>query len=192
MGIPEFIRAIPIREDDGFSQYMAIDDVMGLMSLVQLGVLEVHTWGSASEDPEHPDLLVIDLDPDPAVSWGSRGRSGAVWCATRFGDLGLESFVKTTGGKGLHVCVPVAPRLDWNGAKQLCKRFAELIVRSDPSNSYVATISKQSAQRKNLRRLPPQWSRRDVHCAVLDARAAGSAGCNAARLERAGRGARPP
>jgi bifunctional non-homologous end joining protein LigD len=145
-GTPEFVREIPIREDDGVAQYMAIDDVMGLMALVQLGVLEIHTWGASREDVEHPDLLVIDLDPDPAVSW-ERVTLAARLVRDRFEALGLESFVKTTGGKGLHICAPVAARLDWAGAKELCKRFAELIVHSDPK-SFVATISKSKRRGK--------------------------------------------
>jgi bifunctional non-homologous end joining protein LigD len=145
-GVPEFIRAISIREDEGAGDYMVIDDVMGLISLVQLGVLEIHTWGSSSEDVEHPDLLVIDLDPDPTVGW-SRVVEAARLVRDHFLELGLESFVKTTGGKGLHVCAPVAPRLDWTAAKELCKRFAESIVRSDPK-SFVATISKSKRRGK--------------------------------------------
>jgi bifunctional non-homologous end joining protein LigD len=125
---------------------MVIDDVMGLMSLVQLGVLEIHTWGSTSEDVEHPDLLVIDLDPDPAVSF-TRVVDAARLVRDRFDEMGLSSFVKTTGGKGLHVCVPVTPRLDWTAAKELCRRFAELIVRSDPKG-FVATMSKSKRHGK--------------------------------------------
>jgi len=146
IGTPEFVRAVPIREGDGSGQYMAIDDVMGLMALVQLGVLEVHTWGSTTDDVEHPNLLVIDLDPDQAVSW-SRVVQAARLVRDRLEDFGLESFVKTTGGKGLHVCVPVAPQLGWDAAKQFCKLFAESIVQSDPK-SFVATSSKRARRGK--------------------------------------------
>jgi bifunctional non-homologous end joining protein LigD len=140
-GTPESIRSIPIGEDAGEKDYMAIDDGVGLLSLVQLGVLEIHTWGASSEDPEHPDLIVIDLDPDVGVAFGAV-IDAARLVRERFEALGLESFVKTTGGKGLHVCVPVLPDLEWDAVKDFCKRFAERIVADDPGH-FVATMSKQ-------------------------------------------------
>jgi bifunctional non-homologous end joining protein LigD len=140
-GMPESIRSVPIRERTGDESYMAIDDGIGLLSLVQMGVLEIHTWGASSEDPEHPDLIVIDLDPDPSVRF-ARVIDAAKLVRDRFDQLGLESFVKTTGGKGLHVCVPLTPRLDWDTIKEFCRRFAEQIVEADPDH-FVATMSKQ-------------------------------------------------
>ena len=142
--LPDGVRPIPIADKDGQAQYTAIDDVVGLLGLVQMGVLEIHTWGAHADNPEKPDLLVFDLDPDPELSW-AKVVDAAKLLRARLEALDLQSFVKTTGGKGLHVCVPVARRLDWDRAKEFCRRFSERIVREDPDH-YVATMSK--ARRK--------------------------------------------
>jgi len=138
--LPTAIRAIPIDDEGETLQYMAIDDQAGLLSLVQMSVVEIHTWGAHADDPEKPDLLVFDLDPDPAVKWAN-----VIGCAEltkkRLFELGLESYVKTTGGKGLHVCVPIARRVSWDEAKEFCRAFTELVVRLNPQ-AYVATMSK--------------------------------------------------
>jgi bifunctional non-homologous end joining protein LigD len=142
--LPEAIRAIPIDDDGATVQYMAIDGQAGLLNLVQMSVLEIHTWGAHADDPEKPDFLVFDLDPDEAVKW-----TDVITCARLLRDglgrLGLESYVKTTGGKGLHVCLPIARRVSWDDAKEFCRQFTELIVRVKP-DAYVATMSK--AQRR--------------------------------------------
>jgi bifunctional non-homologous end joining protein LigD len=138
------LRAIDIREKEGKAPYSVIDDEQGLFGLVQLGALEIHTWGSRADDFEHPDILVFDLDPDPAVSYE------AVIAAARslrqvFAQANLETFVKTTGGKGLHVCVPIVPDLQWDQVKDFTGRIAQAMAESSPE-LYVATQSK--ARRK--------------------------------------------
>jgi bifunctional non-homologous end joining protein LigD len=142
--LPPAIRAIPIDDEGTPAEYMAIDDEAGLLSLVQMSVLEIHTWGAHADDPEKPDFLVFDLDPDDAVKW-----SAVIACARLLRDaltqLGLESYVKTTGGKGLHVCVPIVRRVSWDEAKEFCRALTELLVRLNPT-AYVATMSK--AQRR--------------------------------------------
>jgi bifunctional non-homologous end joining protein LigD len=142
--LPKSIRAIPIDDEGTPAEYMAIDDQAGLLSLAQMSVLEIHTWGAHADDPEKPDFLVFDLDPDAAVKW-----EAVIACARLLRDglaqLGLESYVKTTGGKGLHVAVPIARGVSWDEAKEFCRGLTELIVRLKP-NAYVATMSK--AQRK--------------------------------------------
>jgi bifunctional non-homologous end joining protein LigD len=134
------IRAIPIHDEDAPAEYMAIDEQTGLLSLVQMSVVEIHTWGAHADDPEKPDFLVFDLDPDAAVKWPA-----VIACAgllrNALSQLGLESYVKTTGGKGLHVCVPIARRISWDEAKEFCRALTELLVRLNPS-LYVATMSK--------------------------------------------------
>jgi bifunctional non-homologous end joining protein LigD len=138
------IRAIPIADEDGPAEYMAIDGVEGLLSLAQMSTLEIHTWGAHADDPEKPDFLVFDLDPDDAVPW-----KDVITCAQLLrkglAELGLESYVKTTGGKGLHVCFPIVRRVSWDEAKEFCRAFTEIVVRVNP-NGYVATMSK--ARRK--------------------------------------------
>lgn len=134
------LRSVPIREKEGKADYAAIDDAVGLFGLVQLGVLEVHTSGAMADDFEHPNLLVFDLDPDPTV-----GYAEVVRCALRlrelFASASLESFVKTTGGKGLHVCVPIEPTLEWSEAKAFTQNIAKALVKESPQR-YVATQSK--------------------------------------------------
>jgi bifunctional non-homologous end joining protein LigD len=136
----EGIRPIPIDDEGTPEEYMAIDDRTGLLSLTQMSVLEIHTWGAHADDPEKPDFLVFDLDPDDAVKWDA-----VITCARLLRDalaqLSLESYVKTTGGKGLHVCVPITRRLSWDEAKEFCRALTELLVRLNP-NAYVATMSK--------------------------------------------------
>jgi len=138
--LPPSIHAIPIEEDGKVDQYMAIDGQDGLLSLTQMSALEIHTWGAHADDLEKPDFLVFDLDPDPAVKWGD-----VIACAKLLrkglAELALESYVKTTGGKGLHVCLPIARRVSWEDAKEFCRAFAEMVARLKP-DAYVATMSK--------------------------------------------------
>jgi len=138
--LPAGIRAVPIDEDGARTEYMAIDDPWGLVGLAQMSVLEIHTWGAHADDPDRPDLLVFDLDPDPKVKW-TAVITGAQLLREALGHLGLESYVKTTGGKGLHVCVPIARRIAWEEAKDFCRALTELVVKVDPT-AYVATMSK--------------------------------------------------
>jgi bifunctional non-homologous end joining protein LigD len=139
-GTPDGIRSVAIREKDGKAPYSVIDDEQGLFGLVQLGSLEIHTWGSRADDFEHPDLLVFDLDPDPALDF-SAVVEAAVLLRRTFEAAKLESFVKTTGGKGLHVCVPIVPDLDWTTIKEFSSRVAEGLAQNDPKR-YVATATK--------------------------------------------------
>ncbi|MGC4089055.1 MAG: DNA ligase D [Polyangiaceae bacterium] len=145
-GLPQGLRSVTIRESEGKAPYLVLDDVMGLLALVQLGALEIHTWGSRADDLERPDQLVFDLDPDTVTPF-----SEVVACALRlrdlFNDARLESFVKTTGGKGLHVCVPIAPDHEWPVIKAFCKSLVDALVGEAP-DKYVATQSKSKRRGK--------------------------------------------
>jgi bifunctional non-homologous end joining protein LigD len=145
-GTPEGVRSVPLAEKSGTEPYSVIDDSRGLFGLVQLGALEIHTWGSHVTDPEHPDLVVFDLDPDPSVEFG-RVCDAALELRALFGATGLESFVKTTGGKGLHVCLPIAPALAWEQVSDFSRRVAEALVKQAPDR-YVATVSKAKRRGK--------------------------------------------
>lgn len=136
---PEAIRRVPIQEEDGVATYVAIDSTAGLLSLVQMGVLEFHVWGSHMETLEYPDQVVFDLDPDPDLPF-VKVIEGARLLRSVLEDLGLQSFVKTTGGKGLHVVVPVMPSYRWDEVKPVTKAIAEAVVRADPS-AFVANMS---------------------------------------------------
>jgi len=145
-GTPEGVRSVPLAEKNGTEPYSVVDDVRGLFGLVQLGALEIHTWGSHAADPDQPDLVVFDLDPDPSVEFGR-----VCDCARELRDIftsaHLESFVKTTGGKGLHVCVPITPEFAWEQVSDFSRRIAEALVRQAPER-YVATASKAKRRGK--------------------------------------------
>lgn len=143
---PEALRSIPIAEKEGRKLYGVIDDVAGLIALVQIGTLEIHVWGCREDKLEKPDMMVFDLDPSPEVPWEKTARA-AFLLRDRLLELGLESFLKTTGGKGLHVTVPLTPRLEWNEIKEFSRKVAESIVRESP-HEYLATMSKEKRKGK--------------------------------------------
>ena len=123
-GASNHLRQVNISENGTADFHAAIDDVGGLISLVQMGVLEIHVWGSRAGQLEKPDRLVFDLDPDPSVDW-PQVINAARSVRLLLEELGLASFLKTTGGKGLHLVVPVQPRTDWDDAKAFCRAVAE-------------------------------------------------------------------
>jgi bifunctional non-homologous end joining protein LigD len=137
-GLGEGIR----RVDTGDGEPMlAIDNLAGLIGLVQSGVVEIHPWGSTVKRMEEPDRLIFDLDPGEDVAWDAV-IDGAREVRERLQQLGLESFVKTSGGKGLHVVVPITPSIGWDEAKAFTASVAEAMSKDDPSR-YVATMSKR-------------------------------------------------
>ena len=125
---------------DGSSEYAAVADARGLAALVQMGALEVHIWGALASDAAHPDRLVFDLDPAPELSFKDVV-AGAHAIRALLQEYKLKSWVKTTGGKGLHVTVPIDPKQDWDTVKAFCRGVAEELARRDPER-YVATMSK--------------------------------------------------
>jgi bifunctional non-homologous end joining protein LigD len=139
-GTPENLRRVPIKEQGAVRDYVAVDDLAGLVSLVQMGVLEIHAWGSRIDRLDQPDRVVFDLDPGPGVDW-SRVVDAACEVRQFLIDLGLTSFVKTTGGKGLHLVVPIVRRAEWPEIKQFCRAVALSIVTAAPKQ-YTATLSK--------------------------------------------------
>jgi bifunctional non-homologous end joining protein LigD len=91
---------------------VAVDDLIGLLGLVQAGVVEIHPWGSTVGHLGQPDLLIFDLDLGENVPW-TAVIEAAHDVRNKLATLGLQSFVKTSGGKGLHVVVPVQSEADW-------------------------------------------------------------------------------
>ena len=142
--LAEGLIRVQVPSSDGSSEYAAVADARGLSALVQMGALEVHVWGALASDPEHPDRLVFDLDPAPDVDF-QETMAGARTLRELLEELGLQSWVKTTGGKGLHVTVPIVPRAGWDEIKAFCRRVAEALARREPER-YIATMSK--AKRK--------------------------------------------
>jgi bifunctional non-homologous end joining protein LigD len=142
------VHAVPIREKGigSLEDYVYIDDVAGLLDLVQMNVLELHPWGSRVEDVEHPDRLVFDLDPGEGVKWPAI-KAAARDIRARLEEIGMQGFLRLSGGKGLHVVVPIAPGPSWSEAKAFCEAFADALATQAP-DKYVATASK--AKRKGV------------------------------------------
>ena len=118
----------------------------GLIGLAQLGTLEIHIWGCRADKVERPDFMVFDLDPDVGLGW-DKVALAAFDVRKRLRERGLESWVKTTGGKGLHVCVPVQRKLDWDDFKQWSKDFAEQLEKDSPK-LYTSNMAKSARRGK--------------------------------------------
>jgi bifunctional non-homologous end joining protein LigD len=131
------------RVDTGDEKPMvAIGDVTGLLSLVQAGVVEIHPWGSSIDNLEQPDRLIFDLDPGENVPW-TAVIDAAHDVRDRLAALGLQSFVKTSGEKGLHIVVPIHPEAGWEETKNFAKTIAETMAKERPDR-YVAVASKRA------------------------------------------------
>ena len=144
--IPATVGRVEIPEENGSSWYMVADDLPALIGLVQMGVLELHTWGAKRDQLERPDRMILDLDPDPAVEW-PLVIEGAQLLRTLLEELGLSSFVKTTGGKGLHVVVPLQRAHTWDEVRAFSKAVANHLVRAIPDR-FLANMSKQKRKGK--------------------------------------------
>lgn len=141
---PHDIYNILIQEKTGKDNYIYIKDQAGLLALPQMGVLEIHPWGSNNKNIELPDMIIFDFDPAPDVSW--KKVVTAAFAAKEYLDkLKLKSFVRTTGGKGLHVVIPIKPKYDWDTIKQFSRAFVDYLVEQHPTE-YVANMNK--AKRK--------------------------------------------
>ncbi len=146
VGSPANLRQIPIKEKLKTGNYLLVDDAPGLISLAQVSALELHAWGSREDKLELPDRLIFDLDPAPDVPWGQVIDS-AKQVKQFLEELGLRSFVKTTGGKGLHLVVPIERRHDWDEAKAFCKQVAESIETAAPGR-YTSNMSKAARPKR--------------------------------------------
>ena len=135
------VETVRLKEESGSGDYLVVNDAAAAMELVQFNALEFHPWGAHADAPDIADRIVFDLDPGEGVSWPE-----IVAAARQVRDLlvqlGLQSFVRTTGGKGLHVVVPLAPGSDWKLVKPFAHAFAQGMVEMDPLK-YVATSTKK-------------------------------------------------
>ncbi|HEX7753143.1 MAG TPA: DNA ligase D [Novosphingobium sp.] len=139
------VRHVPITEKDGGAEdYIYIDNADGLLACVQMGTIEFHVWGSRASDVERPDRMIFDLDPDEDLGFAEVKRA-ARGIRARLADIGLVSFAMLSGGKGVHVVVPLNPGHDWDTHKDFARRFAEALSLAEPER-FVATMSK--AKRK--------------------------------------------
>jgi bifunctional non-homologous end joining protein LigD len=139
------IERVPVALGGG-GVYAAASSAGAVVALVQMGVIELHVWGSTTRDLSRPDRMIFDLDPDIAVPW-REVMAAAHLVRERLEDLGLESFVKTTGGKGLHVVVPLARRHDWDEMKAFSRALADAIANDDPRRFTVKAAKRERARR---------------------------------------------
>jgi bifunctional non-homologous end joining protein LigD len=122
---------IAIREESEMGDYVYARALSDLLALVQHDVLELHAWSCRVDNIEHPDMLVFDLDPAPEVAWSEVLRT-AHELRERLNGLGLTAFPRTTGGKGLHLVVPLQPSADWDTAKNFARAVAERHAKDEP------------------------------------------------------------
>jgi bifunctional non-homologous end joining protein LigD len=147
MGLPPGIGSVPVPnlKHGGVEKYLTLNSPEGLLGMAQLGVLEIHPWGSKNDDLERPDRIIFDMDPDEAIDWKTLAGTAKTF-RSLLEDLGLESFLKTTGGKGLHVVVPIRPENEWPVVKEFAHNIVLGMERKNPG-LYVTKMTK--ALRKN-------------------------------------------
>ena len=167
-GWPDAFKPIRIREKSGSDEYMYIEDEAGLVAAAQMSVVELHILDSLADDVEHPDRLVFDLDPDEEIPF-KQVIAAAHDMRKRLAKLGLKSFPMVTGGKGIHVVVPLKRGHSWDEHRDFAEALARLMAEEDPDR-YIAVMSKAKRARKDLHRLPAQPARLDRDRAVLVAR----------------------
>jgi bifunctional non-homologous end joining protein LigD len=145
-GLPDALKRmdIPKKDGNGSEEYLYVTGTAGLVAAAQMGVLELHIWGSRIDDVERPERIVFDLDPDPSVGFDTV-KAAADGMRQVLDALGLASFPLLTGGKGVHVVVPIQRRHEWPTVKAFARAFAERFAENEPER-YVATASK--AKRK--------------------------------------------
>ena len=144
-GMPKAIHDGQLEKMSGKeSRILWVDDLAGLIGGVQMNVLEFHVWGSLRQQPDLPHRMIFDIDPDEGLGF-SDVKQAALDIRGVLEALGLQSWPLLSGGKGVHVVVPLVPEADWEEVKSFCQDFAELLARTDPSR-FVANMSK--AKRK--------------------------------------------
>ena len=145
---PPALRRVSIQEKTKTGDYLIADTIDAVVALVQMDVLEIHTWNTRAENVERPDRIVFDIDPGARVPWRQ-----VIECARLVRQMletvGLASFPKTTGGKGLHVVVPLDARTDWSECLAFSRALADAIERHDPAR-YTTAFAKSGRERKIL------------------------------------------
>jgi bifunctional non-homologous end joining protein LigD len=143
------LRRVRIQEKTKLGEYLIADDLPAIVGLVQTGILEIHTWNSSFDaDIERPNRLVIDLDPGDAVPWGEV-IAAARTVRQALAALDLDAFPKTTGGRGLHVVVPLVPHARWSDCLAFSRTLCEAIERSAPG-TFTTRFAKAGRNRRIL------------------------------------------
>jgi bifunctional non-homologous end joining protein LigD len=145
---PKAIRRVKIQEKTKVGEYMVVDTLEGLISLAQMNVLEIHTWNSTVDRVEQPDRIVLDLDPGEHVSW-PQVIAAARQVRKILMSVGLHAWLKTTGGRGLHLVVPIVPSRDWSECLEFARAIASVMVEHD-AELYTTDFRKAGRERKIL------------------------------------------
>jgi bifunctional non-homologous end joining protein LigD len=145
---PSALRRVSIKEKTKLGEYLIADDIAGVVGLAQMGVLEIHTWNSIFDEVERPNRIVFDLDPGEDVEWPSVVRAARMVRDT-LAALQLRSWVKTTGGRGLHIVVPLTPHADWSQCLEFSRTLSERFERAHPA-LYTTAFSRTGRERKIL------------------------------------------
>jgi bifunctional non-homologous end joining protein LigD len=130
-GMASHVHAIKIAGRGDGKPFIFIDDAEGLVSLVQMGTIELHAWNSPASNAKKPDRLIFDLDPADDIKWEAV-KDAARDVRDALKKLGLVAFLKTTGGKGLHVVVPFTPGPSWADTKRFARAFSDTLAKAEP------------------------------------------------------------
>ena len=145
---PGVLRRVRIQEKTKIGEYLAAVNIEGIIALAQMGVVEIHTWNSTSTDIERPNRLVWDLDPGPKVKWPAVV-AAAIAVRDLLETLGLQSWTKTTGGRGIHVVMPITPHRNWDECLVFARAVADALTATDPSR-YTTRFPKEGRESKIL------------------------------------------
>jgi len=130
-GLPPGVETIELADEKERAAFITITEPRGYLGLTQFGAVEFHLWGCHVDDPEHPDRLVLDLDPDEALPW-ARVCDGAEVLRERLEAMGMRPFLRTTGGKGLHLVMAMAPGQSWPLVKGFAEAFSKAMAGDAP------------------------------------------------------------
>jgi bifunctional non-homologous end joining protein LigD len=147
------VRSVRLRDSSGLQQYLCIDDAPGLLELVQMNTLEFHAWGARARTTTRADRIVFDLDPHADVAWPDIA-AAALIVRDHLATLGLAAFLRTSGGKGLHVVVPLRPAVPWLRVRRFARAVADALAAVHPAR-FVATAGEE----KRVGRIFIDWLR---------------------------------
>jgi len=142
---PAHVRVVQIQEQTKVGDYMVVDDPTALIALAQRNIIEFHTWNAPTSHVERPDRIVLDLDPGPEVQWAALVSAARAVRAALDG-LGLRCWLKATGGRGLHVVMPIAPDYDWPTCLEFARTVASTLAQHDPQ-TFTTRFAKRGRER---------------------------------------------
>ena len=146
--LPAGLGLVDIEEADSESgPYVFVKDVRGLVALVQYGVMELHLWGARADKVDRPDRIVFDLDPDDSVGWPEIMNT-ALQVRSLLADCNLESWLKTSGGKGLHVVVPIARRVSWDDVRDFARLVSARLMHDSPDR--IVDVASKAARKGKI------------------------------------------